>query len=87
MLLGCAGELIGQRDQDALNATEVLRFFGSPEQAAGFFMLGETTQTSAAGKDRGRTRSPFTQPFFPLSHKLQALRFSELAATFPNANQ
>ena len=45
-------------------------------------MLGETSKTSAAGKDRGRTRSPFTQPFFPLAHSLQAKRFSQLAASF-----
>ncbi len=55
--------------------------FTSPEQAAGYFMLGETTKTSAAGKDRGKTRSPFTQPFFPAQHGLQAKRFRELAAT------
>jgi phosphoenolpyruvate carboxykinase (ATP) len=57
--------------------------FTSPAQAAAYFMLGETTKTSAAGKSRGKTRSPFTQPFFPLAHHLQAARFSELAATFP----
>ena len=63
----------------------ILRFT-SPEQAAGFFMLGETSKTSAAGKDRGKTRSPFTQPFFPLSFGLQAQRFSELAATMPHVD-
>jgi phosphoenolpyruvate carboxykinase (ATP) len=57
--------------------------FTSPEQAAGYLMLGETSKTSAAGKERGKTRSPFTQPFFPLAHHLQAKRFSELAGTFP----
>lgn len=57
--------------------------FASPEQAAGYFMLGETTKTSAAGKERGRTRSPFTQPFFPRKNSLQPLRFSELLATIP----
>ena len=41
--------------------------FTSPEQAAGYFMLGETSKTSAAGKERGKTRSPFTQPFSPPS--------------------
>lgn len=55
--------------------------FTNPLQAAGFFMLGETTKTSAAGKERGKTRSPFTQPFFPLAHGLQAVRFGELAET------
>ncbi len=57
--------------------------FTSPEQAAGYFMLGETSKTSAAGKDRGKTRSPFTQPFFPAKHGLQAKRFAELAGTMP----
>ena len=52
--------------------------FTSPAQAAGYFMLGETTKTSAAGKERGKTRSPFTQPFFPAHHGLQATRFAEI---------
>jgi ATP-dependent phosphoenolpyruvate carboxykinase len=47
-------------------------------------MLGETSKTSAAGKERGKTRSPFTQPFFPRSFNLQARRFQELAARMPN---
>ncbi|HHF58086.1 MAG TPA: phosphoenolpyruvate carboxykinase (ATP), partial [candidate division WOR-3 bacterium] len=50
---------------------------------AGYFMLGETSKTSAAGKERGKTRSPFTQPFFPRVHRLQAERFQELAAKNP----
>jgi ATP-dependent phosphoenolpyruvate carboxykinase len=44
-------------------------------------MLGETSKTSAAGKERGKTRSPFTQPFFLGHHGLQAKRFRELAET------
>lgn len=52
----------------------------TPELAAGYFMLGETSKTSAAGKERGKTRSPFTQPFFTSPFGLQAKRFSELAA-------
>ncbi len=72
------------RDEGNDAATPGIVRFTSPEQAAGYLMLGETSKTSAAGKDRGKTRSPFTQPFFPLSHKLQAQRFSELAATFPH---
>ena len=60
--------------------------FTNPLQAAGFFMLGETTKTSAAGKERGKTRSPFTQPFFPLAHGLQAVRFGELAQTMPGVD-
>jgi phosphoenolpyruvate carboxykinase (ATP) len=69
------------RDEGADAATPGIVQFTSPEQAAGFFMLGETTKTSAAGKEVGKTRSPFTQPFFPLAHGLQARRFTELAST------
>ncbi len=54
--------------------------FPTPELAAGYFMLGETSKTSAAGKERGKTRSPFTQPFFTSPYGLQAKRFSELAS-------
>lgn len=71
------------RDEGADAAMPAVVRFRSPEQAAGYFMLGETSKTSAAGKERGKTRSPFTQPFFPLSHQLQATRFSELVATMP----
>ena len=71
------------RDEGADAAMPGLVRFTSPEQAAGYLMLGETSKTSAAGKERGKTRSPFTQPFFPLAHHLQAVRFSELASTFP----
>lgn len=72
------------RDEGSLAATPGLVRFTSPAQAAGFFMLGETTKTSAAGKDRGKTRQPFTQPFFPLKHDLQAQRFQALAASMPH---
>ena len=72
------------RDEGRDAAMPGILRFTSPEQAAGFFMLGETSKTSAAGKDRGKTRSPFTQPFFPAKHGLQAKRFAELAATMPN---
>lgn len=71
------------RDEGPDAATPGIVRFSSPEQAAGYFMLGETSKTSAAGKDRGKTRSPFTQPFFPGQHGLQAKRFRELAATMP----
>ncbi|MGH1345740.1 MAG: phosphoenolpyruvate carboxykinase (ATP) [Nannocystales bacterium] len=70
------------RDEGSDAATPGIVRFSDPHQAAAYFMLGETSKTSAAGKDRGRTRSPFTQPFFPLSHSLQAKRFSELARSF-----
>ena len=69
------------RDEGKGAITPGLIRFNSPEQAAGYFMLGETTMTSAAGKDRGRLRSPFTQPFFPREHGLQAKRFAELLST------
>ena len=72
------------RDEGADAAMPGILRFTSPEQAAGYFMLGETSKTSAAGKERGKTRSPFTQPFFPAKHGLQAKRFAELAATMPN---
>jgi len=68
------------RDEGSDAATPGIISFPNPELAAGYFMLGETTKTSAAGKDRGKTRSPFTQPFFTSPHGLQAKRFSELAA-------
>ncbi|MGB9823685.1 MAG: phosphoenolpyruvate carboxykinase (ATP) [Candidatus Hydrothermia bacterium] len=66
------------RDEGPDAATPGIVKFATPEQASGYFMLGETSKTSAAGKERGKTRSPFTQPFFPLNHKLQAERFQEL---------
>jgi phosphoenolpyruvate carboxykinase (ATP) len=69
------------RDEGKDAATPGIVRFTSPEQAAGFFMLGETSKTSAAGKERGKTRSPFTQPFFPATFGLQAERFAEMAAT------
>ena len=54
-------------------------------QAAAFFMLGETTGTSAGGKDEeGKfLRVPGTNPFFPMSHDLQGNRFLELLAASP----
>ncbi|RME73977.1 MAG: phosphoenolpyruvate carboxykinase (ATP) [Planctomycetota bacterium] len=69
------------RDEGPDAATPGIVKFKNPDQAAGYFMLGETSKTSAAGKDRGKTRSPFTQPFFPSAHGLQAERFSELLKT------
>ena len=70
------------RDEGRDAATPGIIKFASPEQAAGYFMLGETSKTSAAGKERGKTRSPFTQPFFPQSMSLQAIRFSELVEQY-----
>ncbi|MBV8444537.1 MAG: phosphoenolpyruvate carboxykinase (ATP), partial [Candidatus Dormibacteraeota bacterium] len=50
------------------------------EQAALYFMLGETQGTSAGGKDEeGKfLRVPGTNPFFPLRHEQQGNRFLEL---------
>lgn len=68
------------RDEGDDAATPGIILFSSPQQAAGYFMLGETSKTSAAGKERGKTRSPFTQPFFPRNHSLQPERFGKLAS-------
>ena len=45
------------------------------EQAALYFMLGETTGTSAGGKDEDGKflRVPGTNPFFPLRHGRRAI--------------
>ncbi|MCI0636737.1 MAG: phosphoenolpyruvate carboxykinase [Actinobacteria bacterium] len=55
------------------------------EQAAAYFMLGETTGTSAGGaSEAGRfLRVPGTNPFFPLPHGLQGNRILDLLATHP----
>jgi phosphoenolpyruvate carboxykinase (ATP) len=52
-------------------------------QAAAFFMLGETTGTSAGGAaEEGKfLRVPGTNPFFPLPHGLQGNRLLELLPT------
>jgi phosphoenolpyruvate carboxykinase (ATP) len=49
-------------------------------QAAAYFMLGETTGTSAGGAaEEGRfLRVPGTNPFFPLRHGMQGNRILEL---------
>jgi phosphoenolpyruvate carboxykinase (ATP) len=57
----------------------------TPEQAAAYFMLGETQGTSAGGKEEmGKAlRVPGTNPFFPLLHSMQGNRFLELEGTHP----
>lgn len=52
----------------------------SREQAAAYFMLGETMGTSAGGAaEEGKAlRVPGTNPFFPLRDEMQANRFHEL---------
>jgi len=54
-------------------------------QAAAFFMLGETTGTSAGGADEAGKflRVPGTNPFFPMPHDLQGNRFLELLDDHP----
>ena len=55
------------------------------EQAAAYFMLGETQGTSAGGAaEEGKSlRVPGTNPFFPLLHAQQGNRLVELLATCP----
>lgn len=55
----------------------------SREQAAAYFMLGETQGTSAGGAaEEGKAlRVPGTNPFFPLRDEEQANRFHELMDT------
>jgi phosphoenolpyruvate carboxykinase (ATP) len=57
----------------------------SMDQAAAYFMLGETTGTSAGGKaEEGKfLRVPGTNPFFPLPHGLQGNRILELLGSHP----
>ena len=57
----------------------------SRTQAAAYFMLGETTGTSAGGKaEEGKfLRVPGTNPFFPLLHEQQGNRFLELLDSHP----
>jgi len=54
-------------------------------QAAAYFMLGETTGTSAGGaSEEGKfLRVPGTNPFFPLRHEQQGNRFLELLDAHP----
>jgi len=73
--------LILNRNENIIPAVSKL----SQEQAAAFFMLGETTGTAAGGAaEEGRfLRVPGTNPFFPLPHGLQGNRLLELLATQP----
>jgi phosphoenolpyruvate carboxykinase (ATP) len=54
-------------------------------QAAAYFMLGETTGTSAGGaSEAGKfLRIPGTNPFFPLPHGLQGNRMLDLLSSHP----
>jgi phosphoenolpyruvate carboxykinase (ATP) len=55
------------------------------EQAAGYFMLGETQGTAAGGvEEAGKAlRVPGTNPFFPLLHAMQGNRLAELMRDHP----
>jgi len=57
-----------------------------PQQASQYFMLGETTGTSAGGKaEAGKSlRVPGTNPFFTMNDALQANRFHELIQSIPD---
>lgn len=56
-----------------------------PEQAAAYFMLGETTGTSAGGEaEAGKfLRVPGTNPFFCQDHAFQGNRFLDIMKTCP----
>jgi phosphoenolpyruvate carboxykinase (ATP) len=73
--------LILNRNENIIPAVAKL----TQEQAAAYFMLGETTGTSAGGAaEEGKfLRVPGTNPFFPLPHGLQGNRLLELLATHP----
>jgi phosphoenolpyruvate carboxykinase (ATP) len=73
--------LILNRNENIIPAVARL----TPEQAAAYFMLGETTGTSAGGaSEEGKfLRVPGTNPFFPMPHGLQGNRFLELMDTHP----
>ena len=73
--------LILNRNENIIPAVAKL----DSEQAAAYFMLGETTGTSAGGAaEAGKfLRVPGTNPFFPLPHGLQGNRVLELLATHP----
>jgi phosphoenolpyruvate carboxykinase (ATP) len=73
--------LILNRNENIIPAVAKL----TQEQAAAYFMLGETTGTSAGGAaEEGKfLRVPGTNPFFPLPHGLQGNRLLDLLATHP----
>jgi phosphoenolpyruvate carboxykinase (ATP) len=73
--------LILNRNENIIPAVAKL----TQEQGAAYFMLGETTGTSAGGAaEEGKfLRVPGTNPFFPLPHGLQGNRLLELLATHP----
>ena len=70
--------LILNRDRAVVPALARL----TQQQAAAYFMLGETQGTSAGGNDEAgkALRVPGTNPFFPVPHEVQGNRFLELLA-------
>jgi phosphoenolpyruvate carboxykinase (ATP) len=70
--------LILNRNENVIPAVARL----DAEQAAAYFMLGETQGTSAGGAEEAGKflRVPGTNPFFPDDHDLQGNRFLELMA-------
>jgi len=73
--------LILNRNENIIPAVAKLDKF----QAAAYFMLGETTGTSAGGKaEEGKfLRIPGTNPFFPLRQGFQGNRLKELLEIVP----
>jgi phosphoenolpyruvate carboxykinase (ATP) len=73
--------LILNRNENIIPAVAKLNI----EQAAGYFMLGETQGTSAGGADEAgkALRVPGTNPFFPLLHSMQGNRLAELLSSHP----
>jgi phosphoenolpyruvate carboxykinase (ATP) len=73
--------LILNRNENIIPAVAKL----TRDQSAAYFMLGETTGTSAGGAaEEGKfLRVPGTNPFFPLPHGLQGNRLLELLTTLP----
>ena len=73
--------LILNKNENIIPAVARLNKF----QAAAYFMLGETTGTSAGGKDEeGKfLRIPGTNPFFPLRQGFQGNRLKELLEKIP----
>lgn len=71
--------LILNRNENIIPAVAKL----DDEQAAAYFMLGETQGTSAGGAEEAGKflRVPGTNPFFPMSHDLQGNRLLELMRT------
>ncbi len=73
--------LILNRNENIIPAVAKL----TREQAVAYFMLGETTGTSAGGKaEEGKfLRIPGTNPFFPIRQGLQGNRLNELLKKIP----